>query len=158
MTTFYVTDDQVEAMTMADRVAVINRGILQQVDSPQKLYDDPDNLFVAAFIGSPSMNLHGSRPRRCSNGAVASRLASQTLAVPDSVFERKPGSLPMWAAGDGWYPARGLWRCRHRYGSSGGSAYSRAEAHNVEALGFERIVYFEVDAVPVFSEDALDPW
>src|SRR5512143_1631399 len=56
-TTFiYVTHDQMEAMTMATRIAVINRGKLQQVDSPQKLYDYPDNMFVAGFIGSPSMN------------------------------------------------------------------------------------------------------
>lgn len=56
-TTFiYVTHDQIEAMTMASRIAVINRGILQQVDTPQMLYDHPDNLFVAGFIGSPAMN------------------------------------------------------------------------------------------------------
>jgi len=56
-TTFiYVTHDQVEAMTMADRIAVLNHGELQQVDTPQKLYDEPDNLFVAGFIGSPAMN------------------------------------------------------------------------------------------------------
>lgn len=56
-TTFiYVTHDQVEAMTMASRIAVINKGILQQIDTPQKLYDHPDNVFVAGFIGSPSMN------------------------------------------------------------------------------------------------------
>ncbi len=56
-TTFiYVTHDQIEAMTMATRIAVINKGLLQQVDTPQMLYDHPDNLFVAGFIGSPSMN------------------------------------------------------------------------------------------------------
>src|ERR1700683_2285940 len=55
--TMYVTHDQVEAMTMGDRVAVMRSGVLQQVDHPQRLYDHPDNLFVAAFIGSPAMNL-----------------------------------------------------------------------------------------------------
>ena len=56
-TTFiYVTHDQVEAMTMADRIAVMNKGLLQQLDTPQKLYDRPDNMFVAGFIGSPAMN------------------------------------------------------------------------------------------------------
>jgi multiple sugar transport system ATP-binding protein len=56
-TTFiYVTHDQVEAMTMASRIAVINKGLLQQIDTPQTLYDKPDNLFVAGFIGSPAMN------------------------------------------------------------------------------------------------------
>ena len=57
VTTLYVTHDQVEAMTMGDRVAVLNRGYLMQVDSPQELYDNPDNVFVAGFIGSPAMNL-----------------------------------------------------------------------------------------------------
>src|SRR6187431_629311 len=57
VTTCYVTHDQVEAMTMGDRVAVLKDGYLQQVDSPQNLYDKPGNVFVAAFIGSPSMNL-----------------------------------------------------------------------------------------------------
>jgi multiple sugar transport system ATP-binding protein len=57
VTTVYVTHDQVEAMTMGDRVAVMDKGVLQQVDSPLKLYDKPNNLFVAGFIGSPQMNL-----------------------------------------------------------------------------------------------------
>src|SRR5512136_780992 len=61
-TTFiYVTHDQVEAMTMASRIAVISKGILQQIDSPQNLYDHPDNLFVAGFIGSPSMNFFNTK-------------------------------------------------------------------------------------------------
>jgi multiple sugar transport system ATP-binding protein len=56
-TTFiYVTHDQIEAMTMASRIAVINKGLLQQVDTPKNLYDNPNNLFVAGFIGSPAMN------------------------------------------------------------------------------------------------------
>ena len=58
VTTLYVTHDQVEAMTMGDRVAVLKDGYLQQVDTPQNLYDRPANVFVAAFIGSPSMNLY----------------------------------------------------------------------------------------------------
>src|SRR6266542_4356598 len=57
VTTLYVTHDQVEAMTMGDRVAVLRRGELQQVDAPQRLYEEPANLFVASFIGSPAMNL-----------------------------------------------------------------------------------------------------
>ena len=56
-TTVYVTHDQVEAMTMGDRVAVLKDGVLQQVDTPRELYDQPDNVFVAGFIGSPAMNL-----------------------------------------------------------------------------------------------------
>ncbi|CAM5566157.1 Multiple sugar transport system ATP-binding protein OS=Streptomyces violarus OX=67380 GN=FHS41_007819 PE=4 SV=1 [Streptomyces violarus] len=57
ITTVYVTHDQVEAMTMGDRVAVLKDGLLQQVDSPRNMYDRPANLFVAGFIGSPAMNL-----------------------------------------------------------------------------------------------------
>ena len=57
MTTVYVTHDQVEAMTLGQRVAVMRNGRIQQVDTPQNLYDQPANLFVAAFMGSPSMNL-----------------------------------------------------------------------------------------------------
>jgi multiple sugar transport system ATP-binding protein len=64
-TTFiYVTHDQVEAMTMATRIAVINKGKLQQIDSPQNLYDHPNNLFVAGFIGSPAMNFFPGRLRK----------------------------------------------------------------------------------------------
>ena len=64
-TTFiYVTHDQVEAMTMATRIAVINKGILQQLDTPQKLYDKPNNMFVAGFIGSPAMNFFKAHVRK----------------------------------------------------------------------------------------------
>ena len=62
-TTLYVTHDQIEAMTMGDRVAVMHNGELQQVDTPQRLYDHPVNLFVAGFIGSPAMNLRPLAPR-----------------------------------------------------------------------------------------------
>ncbi len=57
VTTVYVTHDQTEAMTMGDRVAVLNQGVLQQIDSPRRMYDHPNNVFVAGFIGSPAMNL-----------------------------------------------------------------------------------------------------
>jgi multiple sugar transport system ATP-binding protein len=89
VTTFYVTHDQVEAMTMGDRVAVIKRGVLQQVDTPQHLYDHPDNLFVAGFIGSPSMNLvEGSVGS--ANGGLSVTVGSQTLAVGDEVLSAHP--------------------------------------------------------------------
>jgi multiple sugar transport system ATP-binding protein len=61
VTTVYVTHDQVEAMTMGDRVAVLSDGVLQQVDSPRVLYNEPDNVFVAGFVGSPAMNLVETR-------------------------------------------------------------------------------------------------
>lgn len=57
VTTIYVTHDQTEALTMGDRIAVLNFGVLQQVGTPRELYDHPDNVFVAGFIGSPAMNL-----------------------------------------------------------------------------------------------------
>ena len=89
VTTFYVTHDQVEAMTMGDRVAVIKDGMLQQVDTPQKLYDRPENVFVAAFIGSPSMNLfEGVFDLEGSAGKV--HVGSQTLSVPANVLAARP--------------------------------------------------------------------
>ncbi|RLP06655.1 ABC transporter ATP-binding protein [Propionibacterium australiense] len=83
VTTVYVTHDQVEAMTMGDRVAVMKDGKLQQVDRPLALYDSPKNLFVAGFIGSPAMNL---LPARIVDGGV--ELDRQVLAVPREVTER----------------------------------------------------------------------
>ena len=80
VTTLYVTHDQVEAMTMGDRVAVIRKGILQQVDTPQYLYEHPNNLFVAGFIGSPSMNLVEAELRLNDDGGTVT-FAGQTLSV-----------------------------------------------------------------------------
>jgi multiple sugar transport system ATP-binding protein len=91
VTTLYVTHDQVEAMTMGDRVAVIKAGILQQVDTPQNLYDGPDNIFVAAFIGSPSMNLFESSLGEAGDDGIVARLGSQELLVPSSVLDQRPG-------------------------------------------------------------------
>src|SRR5918992_1598943 len=88
-TTLYVTHDQVEAMTMGDRVAVIRKGVLQQVDSPQFLYDHPSNLFVAGFIGSPAMNMVEANLSR-SNGALAVEFGDFTLEVPASVISARP--------------------------------------------------------------------
>ena len=81
-TTVYVTHDQVEAMTMGSRVAVLRDGLLQQVDSPQVLYDHPDNLFVAAFIGSPSMNLYQGRIERTATAARAV-FGAHSFPLPD---------------------------------------------------------------------------
>src|SRR4051795_6621655 len=77
-TTIYVTHDQVEAMTMGDRVAVMRKGELQQVAAPQELYDNPVNLFVGGFIGSPSMNMLEATIEG-SNGHLAADLGSQKL-------------------------------------------------------------------------------
>jgi multiple sugar transport system ATP-binding protein len=85
-TTVYVTHDQVEAMTMGDRVAVLKDGVLQQVDTPRDLYDRPRNSFVAAFIGSPAMNLR--RAEVTSDGVV---LAGVTLPVDRKVVKAASG-------------------------------------------------------------------
>ena len=85
VTTFYVTHDQVEAMTMGDRVAVIKDGVLQQVAAPEDLYANPANVFVAAFIGSPSMNLYEGTITNA-GGDYSVRLGDQSINVPDHVI------------------------------------------------------------------------
>ena len=89
VTTVYVTHDQVEAMTMGDRVAVLKDGHLQQVDTPQNLYDRPVNVFVGAFIGSPSMNLYEARIDLTDGGATV-LLGDTSLAVPPAVLAARP--------------------------------------------------------------------
>ena len=89
VTTVYVTHDQVEAMTMGDRVAVLKDGHLQQVDTPQNLYDRPVNVFVGAFIGSPSMNLYEARIDLTDGGATV-LLGDTSLAIPPAVLAARP--------------------------------------------------------------------
>jgi multiple sugar transport system ATP-binding protein len=89
VTTIYVTHDQVEAMTLGDRVAIMRDGVLQQVAKPQELYDSPRNLFVAEFIGSPAMNLVGVDLAR-SNGGVVAKFGDDTLVVDEQVLARRP--------------------------------------------------------------------
>jgi multiple sugar transport system ATP-binding protein len=88
VTTIYVTHDQVEAMTLGDRVAIMREGVLQQVDAPQKLYDEPANLFVAEFIGSPAMNLVGADIAR-SNGALYASFGEHRLRIGESVVSAR---------------------------------------------------------------------
>jgi multiple sugar transport system ATP-binding protein len=90
VTTVYVTHDQVEAMTMGDRVAVMRGGFLQQVDGPQVLYERPRNLFVAEFIGSPAMNLVVADLER-RNGDVWALFGGQRLRLREGALERHPG-------------------------------------------------------------------
>jgi multiple sugar transport system ATP-binding protein len=92
VTTIYVTHDQVEAMTLGDRVAIMRDGVLQQVARPQELYDRPRNLFVAEFIGSPAMNLIGVDLTR-SNGRFSVKVGDETLLVDDRVLAARP-ALP----------------------------------------------------------------
>jgi multiple sugar transport system ATP-binding protein len=89
-TTVYVTHDQVEAMTMGDRVAVMEGGKLQQVSAPQDLYDRPVNIFVAGFIGSPAMNIFRSRLHKDELGTWSIDFGGQLLAIPDSVVQQHP--------------------------------------------------------------------
>ena len=86
-TTIYVTHDQVEAMTMGHRVAVMNAGALQQIDTPQRLYDEPANVFVAGFIGSPPMNLLLGR-LEVEQSVVTLMLGDQRFPIPDAALER----------------------------------------------------------------------
>jgi multiple sugar transport system ATP-binding protein len=82
-TTFiYVTHDQIEAMTMASRIAVINKGVLQQLDTPQNLYDNPNNLFVAGFIGSPAMNFFPGKLRK-EDGKLVVDTGDFSVAIPE---------------------------------------------------------------------------
>jgi multiple sugar transport system ATP-binding protein len=90
ITTIYVTHDQVEAMTMGDRVAVMDRGELQQIGTPRTLYHEPANLFVAGFIGSPAMNLLGGRLVAGGNGPELA-LGGRRLKLPAGLVDRKPG-------------------------------------------------------------------
>src|SRR5919107_1339991 len=97
VTTVYVTHDQVEAMTMGDRVAVMNKGYLQQVDSPLKLYDKPENLFVAGFIGSPQMNLLEGTSQ---NGQVC--LGKYTVPVDPTAEKRMDGPVTVGVRPENW--------------------------------------------------------
>jgi multiple sugar transport system ATP-binding protein len=89
VTTIYVTHDQTEALTLGDRVAVMRDGVLQQFDVPQQLYDEPINLFVAEFIGSPAMNLVGA-DLAASNGRFEATFGEHRVRVDDDLLEKRP--------------------------------------------------------------------
>ena len=155
VTTFYVTHDQVEAMTMADRVAVINRGVLQQVAPPQQLFDAPDNLFVAAFIGSPSMNLMEATIQPDSVGEELSLVVgSNRLRLTSELLSQRPALRSYFDR----TVVLGV-RPKDFEDASLASADRQtitARIVNTEALGYEVIAYFNIDAKQVVSEDALD--
>jgi multiple sugar transport system ATP-binding protein len=148
--TVYVTHDQVEAMTMGDRVAVMHGGVLQQVDDPQTLYDRPVNMFVAAFIGSPAMNLFDAT---LETGADAVRLGSQRIELPAAVRIARPG-LRAYA---GRPVVIGL-RPEHLPAARGPEIGCTIEADVdlVEALGNELQVHFTIDAKRVLAEGAAE--
>jgi multiple sugar transport system ATP-binding protein len=89
VTTIYVTHDQIEAMTMGDRVAVMRKGELQQVADPQTLYDRPVNLFVGGFIGSPAMNMLDATIEP-SNGSLVAKIGDQTLELGQETLSTRP--------------------------------------------------------------------
>ena len=154
VTTVYVTHDQVEAMTMGDRVAVMRRGLLQQFDAPQQLYERPANLFVASFIGSPAMNvLEGSLERE--GDSLVCRVGTTSLSLPPEVLSARPAlarhvGKPI-AVG---IRPEALREPGGRDGSDGGRLSGRVQA--VEALGAEQLVHVEIDADPVLVEDVLE--
>ena len=151
-TTLYVTHDQVEAMTMGDRVAVMKDGILQQIDSPSSLYDSPDNLFVAGFIGAPAMNL---REARLDNTAGEWSLEMGEIRIPlaRGILEKKR-SL---AGYEGKNVVIGI-----RPEAMDDATVTGKKEHPIfsavteltEALGSDLLVHFHMDAKAV---DAGDP-
>jgi multiple sugar transport system ATP-binding protein len=153
VTTVYVTHDQVEAMTLGDRVCVLRDGMLQQVDTPQNLFRHPVNLFVAGFIGSPSMNLVTARMTD-GDGAAAVTFAGFRLPIPESVMQATPG-LGAYLGRDvilGIRPSD--FEDAHLTGESW--PVMTVEAHVTEILGSEINVIFAVDAPPVEHKDITD--
>jgi len=146
--TLYVTHDQVEAMTMGDRVAVMRSGTLQQVDHPQTLYDHPDNVFVAAFIGSPAMNLYEAT---MSENARAVKLGSQTLPLPDDLFEARPG-LTRYGSKKVVLGVRPEHLPAAHDGATGPTLVGNVDL--IEALGSELVIHFTIDAPRVQPEGA----
>jgi multiple sugar transport system ATP-binding protein len=154
-TTIYVTHDQIEAMTMGDRVAVMRRGELQQVDTPQRLYDRPVNLFVGGFIGSPAMNMVEATLEP-SNGTLAAAVGSQRIVLGDEklnahpalrayegrtvILGIRPEDLEDAALAPEAPPDRRL----------RGSVVLR------EALGSEIVAHFDIDARPALTDDVRE--
>ncbi|HEX9767118.1 MAG TPA: sn-glycerol-3-phosphate ABC transporter ATP-binding protein UgpC [Nitriliruptorales bacterium] len=152
VTTLYVTHDQVEAMTMGDRVAVLKRGELMQVDAPQQLYDNPDNLFVAGFIGSPAMNIARARIGREGEG--------YTVTVGEVTMEIGAGAIQRYSGVRDYVDrevAVGM-RPEHFVRPDSGETSSKQRWSGrdvllVEQLGAEMLVHFRTTAAPVVTED-----
>jgi multiple sugar transport system ATP-binding protein len=155
VTTVYVTHDQVEAMTMGDRVAVMRKGELQQVAPPQELYERPVNLFVGGFIGSPAMNMLEASLERADGGLVA-RAGSQSIALGDEAL----GAHPRLKDYAGKTIVLGI-RPEDLEDAALASdvpADRRLKGKVVlrEALGSDLMVHFVVDAKPALTEDARE--
>jgi multiple sugar transport system ATP-binding protein len=156
VTTIYVTHDQVEAMTLGQRVAVLRKGELQQVADPQELYTRPTNLFVAGFIGSPAMNFFEGRVERA-NGATAVAFGDgQRLAVDESEQALADGLI----GDDGRRIVVGV-RPEHLEDATLATGTPderrlRGLVRLRELLGSEVVVHFEVEAAPVVTEETRD--
>jgi multiple sugar transport system ATP-binding protein len=153
VTTIYVTHDQVEAMTMGDRVAVMRRGELQQMAEPQKLYNAPNNLFVASFIGSPAMNIVEADVVRKGDG-IAVRIEEQELPVPEDVTRRRPALA-------GYVGRKLALGIRPEHLEDGillrnGGPRLKGRVLITEALGSEILAHVEIKARPVVTEDVVE--
>jgi multiple sugar transport system ATP-binding protein len=144
-TTIYVTHDQVEAMTMGDRVAVMRKGELQQVAPPQELYDRPTNVFVAGFIGSPAMNMLEGRVER-GDGGVTLVLGDARLEVDEAQLGPYVGRTVVV----GLRPEN-LEDAALANGAPGGRL--RGQVELCEALGAEVLVHFTIAARQAVTED-----
>jgi multiple sugar transport system ATP-binding protein len=153
-TTIYVTHDQIEAMTMGDRVAVLRKGELQQVSPPQTLYDRPANLFVASFIGSPEMNLVEARLER-ENGSLVCRVAGQALVVPPELERDRPalGRYVGRTIGLGIRPEQ-FEDAALAAGAQG--SMLRGKVVTIELLGSEVLAHVEVEAAPVVTQEVRE--
>ena len=155
VTTIYVTHDQVEAMTMGDRVAVMRKGQLQQVAPPQELYDHPVNLFVGGFIGSPAMNLVEAS-LSAENGGLTVEAGGQSLALASDLLDARPG-LKRY---EGKNVVLGIRPEDLEDASLESDAPRdrrlRGKVELTEALGSEVMVHFTVDAPPALTDDVRE--
>jgi multiple sugar transport system ATP-binding protein len=152
VTTIYVTHDQTEALTLGDRVAVMRDGVLQQFDVPQRLYDEPVNLFVAEFIGSPAMNLVGA-DLVGSNGALEAQFGEHRLRVEQVVMEARPALRSFQGK-------RVILGIRPEDLEDADAAGGTSEGRRISAvvdiredMGSEVFVHFGVGAPPVRGKD-----
>jgi multiple sugar transport system ATP-binding protein len=155
VTTIYVTHDQIEAMTMGDRVAVMRKGELQQVASPQELYDQPVNLFVGGFIGSPAMNMIEGTLERA-NGGLAIKTGDQSIALGDEVLSRRP-ALKAYEGREvvvGIRPEDLEDAAIDTEAPANRRVRGRVELR--EALGSEIMVHFTVEAPPAVTDDVRE--
>jgi multiple sugar transport system ATP-binding protein len=155
VTTIYVTHDQVEAMTMGDRVAVMRKGELLQVADPQELYDHPVNLFVGGFIGSPAMNMfEGTLEQR--NGSLATAVGDQRMELDGNTLSERP-ALKRYLGRPivvGIRPEN-LEDAAIAEGGEG-RARLRGKVLLREALGSEIMVHFTIQARPAVTEDVRE--